>query len=127
MPRVGIRQTRRGLPVSPLLEVLRRHDATAVSQLDAFEAYVAEAETAGPEHFPLYRWTKATLDDPGKRAKHAVAFALRIGGAEVYDLAAADALERDLASLIGGGAVIRVSRHDTNPVHNLPVPPEYRA
>src|SRR5690349_20428554 len=50
----------------PLTEILERHDATMVSQLDAFEAYVAEAERQGPEGYPLYKWTKAVIEDPEK-------------------------------------------------------------
>jgi hypothetical protein len=48
-----------------------------VSQFDAFQNYVAEAEKEGPERFPLYKWTKATIEDPTKRAKHIKTFALQ--------------------------------------------------
>lgn len=109
----------------PLAAILAAHDATMVSQLAAFEAYVAEAERAGPEAFPLYRWTRATLEDPAKRRKHGQAFALRIGGQEVYGKAAADALEAALQPLVGT-VVERLSRHDTNPANNLPIPAEHR-
>lgn len=109
----------------PLAEVLDRHRAAPVSQLDAFEGYVAEAEREGVDRHPLYRWTKATLEDPERRRKHARAFALRIDGAEVYPKEAADALEADLRPLVGG-LVERLSRHDTDPANNLAVPAEYR-
>ena len=110
----------------PLTSVLDRHQAVLVSQFDAFAAYVAEAEAEGVENFPLYRWTKAVVDDPAKRAKHVGAFAMRVSGAEVYPKAVADALEADLLPLIGGGVVARMSRHDTNPANNMPVPEAYR-
>jgi hypothetical protein len=110
----------------PLAAILAAHDAKPVSQLAAFEAYVAEAEQAGAEADPLYRWTKATLADPAKRRKHAEAFALRIGGEEVYGRAAADALEAALQPLVGT-VIARLSRHDTNPANNLPIPPEHQA
>ena len=113
--------------LKPLTDVLNRHRATLASQLDAFESYVAEAEESGPESFPLYKWTKATVDDPAKRAKHAKAFALRISGDEVYAKAAADALEADVQPLVGGELVTRMTRHDTNPANNLQVPAEYRS
>jgi len=113
--------------LAPLLAALRRHDATLVCQLDAFEAYVAEAEREGAEADPLYRWTKATLADPTKRAKHARAFAVRVGGSEVYGREQADALEAELQDLVGAGLVQRISRHDTDPANNLPIPPEYRS
>src|SRR3954468_13706727 len=79
--------------LQPLRSVLDKHAATLVSQLDAFEAYVEEAEREGPDTYPLYRWTKATLEDPEKRRKHLRSFALRLCGKEVYGLEAADALE----------------------------------
>ena len=110
----------------PLAAILAAHGAAAVSQLAAFEAYVAEAGQAGGEADPLYRWTQATLAHPAKRRKHAQAFALRIGGAEVYGRAAADALEAALRPLVGT-VIARLSRHDTNPANNLPIPPEHRA
>ncbi len=122
----AVRSGRDDPALQPLTAILNKHDAAMVSQLDAFESYVAEAETAGPENFPLYKWTKATLDDPGKRAKHARAFALRMSGHEVYLKDMADALEVDLQPIVGSGPIERMSRHDTNPANNLAVPPEYR-
>lgn len=113
--------------LKPLTDILDKHHATLVSQFDAFESYVAEAETGGPENFPLYSWTKATIEDPAKRAKHIKAFALRVSGDEVYAKEAADALEADLQPLVGGELVTRMSKHDTNPANNLPVPPEHRS
>jgi hypothetical protein len=111
----------------PLRDVLKKHDATLVSQLDAFQDYVAEAEREGPQNFPLYKWTKATIDDPEKRLKHKRAFAVRVSGAEVYAEETADALEAALRPLVGGGLVARLSRHDTNPANNLALPAEYRS
>ena len=113
--------------LKPLTDILDRHRATLISQFDAFENYVAEAEKEGPENFPLYKWTKATVDDPAKRAKHIKTFALHVSGNEVYAKAAADALEADLQPLVGGEVVARMSKHDTNPANNLQVPPEYRS
>jgi hypothetical protein len=111
----------------PLTGILKEHRATLVSQLDAFQDYVAEAEKGGPENFPLYRWTKATIEDPAKRLKHKRAFALRVSGEEVYARETADALEAALRPLVGGGLVARMSRHDTNPANNLAVPAEHRS
>ncbi len=123
----GVARTDGEAPVlRPLADILNEHRATLVSQLDAFEAYVVEAEREGPEQYPLYKWTKATIEDPAKRLKHMKAFALHVSGAEVYAKEMADALEAALRPLVGGGLVERMSRHDTNPVSNLAVPAEYR-
>jgi hypothetical protein len=113
--------------LQPLTDILNKHHATLVSQFDAFENYVAEAEKEGPEGFPLYKWTKATVEDPAKRAKHMKTFALHVSGNEVYAKVAADALEADLQPIVGGELVARMSKHDTNPANNLNVPSEYRS
>lgn len=113
--------------LKPLTDILDKHHATLLSQFDAFANYVAEAEREGPENFPLYKWTKATVEDAEKRAKHVGSFAVRVDGEEVYEKATADALEADLQPLVGGDLVTRMTRHDTNPANNLPVPPEYRS
>jgi hypothetical protein len=98
-----------------------------VSQLDAFESYVAEAEREGVDKYPLYRWTKAAVEDTAKRLKHMKAFALHVSGQEVYPKETADTLEAALQPLVGGGLVTRLSRPDTNPAKNLAVPDEYRS
>jgi hypothetical protein len=112
--------------LKPLTDILDRHQAALVSQFDAFEAYVAEAELHGPENYPLYKWTKATIEDPAKRAKHGTTFAIHVANHEVYPQAAADALEADLHPLVGGPLVERMSKHDTNPANNLQVPKQYQ-
>jgi len=106
----------------PLTGVLARHHATMKCQLDAFADYVAQAEQRGPESYPLYEWTKATIENPAKRAKHIKSFAAYVEGSEVYPKETADALESDLAPLVGGGLVTRISKHSTNPAEN-PQPP----
>jgi hypothetical protein len=113
--------------LKPLMDILQRHGATLKSQFDAFSDYVAEAEAQGVEKFPLYKWTRATIEDSEKRAKHITAFAVRIDGQEVYAKDPADALEADLQPLVGGALITRLSRHDTNPAGNIPVPAEYRS
>ena len=111
-------------PAHKLDAVLRGHDAVLVSQLDAFEAFLADPAQAAT---PLGRWTATILADPEKRAKHRLAIAVRIGGAEVYDEAAADALEAALRPFVEDGTLLRLSRHDTNPADNLPIPAEFRS
>jgi len=112
--------------LAPLSAVLQQHDATLACQFDAFFAYVAEAEREGVDGYPLYRWTRATIDDPAKAAKHKLAFAVRVGGAEVYPGAVADALEAALQPLVDGERITRLSKQDNNPANNIPVPAEYR-
>ena len=112
--------------LAPLPEVLKRHGATMKSQFDAFAGYVAEAEREGIENYPLYHWTKATIENPAKRAKYLKSFTLYVDGNEVYAKDQADALESDLQPLVGGELVTRLSKHDTNPANNPQPPPRYR-
>ncbi len=103
--------------LKPLADILARHHATMLCQFDAFASYVAEAERQGVEGCPLYAWTKATIEDPAKKAKHLKSFALHVNGQEVYSKAEADALEADLQPLVGGKLIERPveARHQTRP------------
>lgn len=112
--------------LKPLTDVLHKHHATLISTFDGFANYVAEAEKEGVENYPLYKWTKATVEDPVKRAKHIQSFALHVSGDEVYAKEAADALEADIQPLVGGKLVLRMSKHDSNPANNPQMPAEYR-
>ena len=112
--------------LAELQAVLARHDAALKCQYDAFADYVAEAERQGVEKFPLHAWTKATIEDPAKKAKYLQAFTLYVGGQEVYDRAPAEALEAELQPLVGGGQILRLTKHDTNPANNPQMPERYR-
>jgi hypothetical protein len=112
--------------LGPLPQILEKHAATMKCQLDAFANYVAQAEADGVEGYPLYEWTKATIEDPVKRAKHLKSFALHVKGQEVYSKEQADALEADLQPLVDGTRITRLSRHDTNPASNPQMPERFR-
>lgn len=112
--------------LAPLADILARHGATLKCQYDAFAAYVADAEVRGPENHPLYAWTKATIEDPAKKAKYTKSFTLYVDGNEVYDKAAADALEAELLPMVGGSLVTSLAKHDTNPANNPQPPKRFR-
>ncbi len=112
--------------LAPLPEILARHGATLVCQYDAFAGYVAEAERRGVEQFPLYRWTKDTIEDPAKQAKYRESFTVHLGGDEVYPQDVAQRLAADLEPLAGGPMVRRVVTYDTNPANNPQMPDRYR-
>jgi hypothetical protein len=114
------------LAVKPLTDILTKHHATMKCQFDAFADYVAEAEKQGPEAYPLYRWTKATIEDPAKKAKYIKSFTLYARGNEVYSKEIADALESDLRPLAGGPLITHLSKHDTNPANNPQMPAHFR-
>jgi hypothetical protein len=108
--------------ISSLTDILSRHDAAMKCQFDAFADYVKEAEDKGIEHFPLYGWTKRTIEDPAKEAKYTKSFTLYVAGNEVYDKDKAEALEADLKPLVGGLIVAKMFKYDTDPAHNQQPP-----
>jgi len=108
--------------ISALADILSRHDAVMKCQFDAFADYVSEAEANGIENFPLYEWTKKTIEDPAKKAKYTKSFALYVGGEEVYEREKADKLEAELKPLVGGPIIVQMFKYDTDPAHN-PQPP----
>lgn len=113
--------------LAPLGDILAAHHATIKCQFDAFADYVAAAERDGTENFPLYAWTKATIEQPEKKAKYLRSFTVYVDGREVYDRAAAEALEADLRPLVGGALVTRLAKHDTNPANNPQPPARFRS
>jgi len=121
-------QVARSNPEDPRLEplpgILARRQAKLTNQYAAFANYCAEAEKNGVEHYPLYKWTKATIDDPAKKAKYALSFTIYVNGEEVYAKDVADALEVELQPLVGRGMVTKLAKHDTNPA-NSPQPPAH--
>jgi hypothetical protein len=108
-----------------VVDLLAKHRATMKCQFDAFADYVSEAEKQGTESYPLYAWTKATIQNPEK-AKYLKSFTLYVDGKEIYAKPLADALEAELRPLVGGRVITRLSRYDTNPANNPQVPPEQR-
>lgn len=109
------------MPAS-LRDVLRRHDASLICQFDAFAGYVDEAEKLGTEKYPLYQWTRDTIENPEKKTRYLRSFTVHVNDAEVYAAEIADALHAELSALADAPGIERVSRFDTNPANN-PQPP----
>ena len=122
----AVRRDDRAEAIKPIRDILAKHGATMKCQFDAFAEYVNEAETRGTEDYPLYEWTKETIEDPEKKKKHLQAFAIYAGGNPIYDKKTADALEAELQPLIGGALITRMSRHDSNPGNNVQIPERFR-
>lgn len=101
---------------------LQRHGATLICQFDAFAGYVREAEQNGPDAYPLYQWTRATIMNPEKKAKYLRSFTVYVGGEQVYPREIADQLEAELRPLVDPDGIVAVSKIDTNPA-NSPQPP----
>lgn len=112
--------------LKPLPEILAKHRASMKCQFDAFADYVADAEKHGALNDPLYKWTKATIENPAKKEKYLKSFTIYAEGKEVYEKEKADALEKDLQPLAGGNLILRLHKHDTNPQNNPQPPARFR-
>ena len=108
--------------ISSLTSILSRHHAILECQFDAFACYVREAESKNVADYPLYEWTKKTIEDPAKKTKYLSSFTIYVDGEEVYGRDKADALEAELKPLVGGPIVAKIFKYDTDPAHN-PQPP----
>ncbi|OKO70893.1 hypothetical protein AC629_39905 [Bradyrhizobium sp. NAS80.1] len=82
------------------------------------ENSVTAAEEHGVENYPLYQWTKATIENPAKKEKYLKSFTLYVDDREVYAKEVADALEAALQPLSTSGLITRISKYDTNPANN---------
>jgi hypothetical protein len=108
--------------LKPLSDILAKHHAAARCQFDAFADYVAAAEAEGVDKYPLHAWTKATIENPEKKAKYLKSFTIYVEDQEVYGKEIADTLEADLQPLAASGLITRLAKYDTNPGNN-PQPP----
>ncbi|WP_322045356.1 hypothetical protein [Paraburkholderia sp. J67] len=102
--------------------VLRERHASLMCQFDAFAKYVEEAQRVGQEQYPLYQWTKDTIENAEKKAKYLKSFTVYVDGEPVYDSETADWLYARLSALADKAGIESVSRFDTNPANN-PQPP----
>ena len=109
--------------LAELARILETHNTVLKCQYDAFADYVAEAEAHGPENYPLYAWTKSTIEDPVKKDKYLKSFTFYVAGQEVYPKHQADPLVEDLRPLAGGPVIANLKIYDTNPANN-PQPPQ---
>jgi hypothetical protein len=119
----SIRRKVRHPALAHLFDILAMHRAVPKCQFDAFAEYVAAAEEQGVKSYPLYEWTKATIEDAAKKEKYLRSFTLYVDGRDVYAKDIADALESALQPLANGGPIARISKYDTNPANN-PQPPQ---
>jgi len=119
----ALRRNHRDPALAPLNLILAKHRAAPRCQFDAFAEYVTTAEAQGVENYPLYAWTKTTIENPAKQEKYLKSFTIYVEDHEVYAKEIADALEADLQPLVNTGLITRLSKYDTNPANN-PQPPQ---
>ena len=108
-----------------LLQILQKNNADLLSQYDGFMGYVLEAEKNGIDNYPLYQWTKDSLENSGKTEKYRTSYTIYVNNEEVYSKEEADNLEKDLKLIIDKVSILRISKHDTNPANNPQPPSKY--
>ena len=112
--------------LKPLTDVLDKYNATMKNQYYAFSDYCAEAEAAGETDTTLYRWTKDTIEQKGKKEAYRTRFTIYAdGGKEVYDKAIASALRKDLKPLMEAGFITKISNISADPKRNPQAPKRF--
>lgn len=106
-----------------ILAISLKHEMTPVCTYDAFCDYCREAEENDIKQYPLYDWTKATIENLEKKAKHIKSFAFYRDSDQVYEKSLALALHKDLVPLRENGNIEELSFIDSNPKNN-PQPPK---
>jgi hypothetical protein len=108
-----------------LLKILRKHNADLLSQYDGFMGYILKSEKENNINTPLYKWTKDSLKNTSKVDKYHNSYTIYVNSEEVYSKEVADSLENHLTEIVDGKFIIRISKHDTNPVNNPQPPSKY--
>ena len=98
------------------------HGMSLVCTYDAFKGYCDEAEENGIDEYALYEWTKSTIENPEKKAKHLKSFAFYRGFEQIYEKELALSLEENLEKLGKGADLLEIKVIDSNPANN-PQPP----
>ncbi len=106
-----------------LLALATKHETSIVCTLDAFSEYVEEAENNGTENYPLYKWTKNTIENEQKAKKHSRAFSFYYKNDQIYSKKVAENLFEDLKVLYNAGLIEELRLIDSNPKNN-PQPPD---
>ena len=106
-----------------ITKIATDNDARLVCTFDAFADYCEEAERVGIEKYELYHWTKSTIDNPEKKAKHLKSFAFYQGNNQVYSKKLACTIEQCLKELESNDDIVEINLIDSNPKNN-PQPPK---
>ena len=99
------------------------HGMSLVCTYDAFKGYCDEAEENGIDEYALYEWTKSTIENPDKKAKHLKSFAFYRGFEQIYEKELALSLEENLEKLGISDELLEIKVIDSNPANN-PQPPK---
>jgi len=108
-----------------LLKILKDNNAELLSQYDGFMGYVLDAEKNGKDNYPLYQWTKDSLENNAKTEKFHNSYTVYINNEDVYSKEKADKISDNLEKIKDEILIIRITKHDTNPENNPQPPSKY--
>ena len=117
-----LRSKKKHIISKAIQKIANNYSARPVCTFDAFSGYCKEAEINGIENYPLYDWTKSTIENPAKKNKHLKSFALYIGDQQVYEKKIAERIYNKLYFLLKEKKIYQLDLIDTNPKNN-PQPP----
>ena len=103
-------------------KIASENNSRLVCTFDAFAEYCEEAEREGIEQYELYHWTRSTIDNPEKKAKHLKSFAFYEGDNQIYSKELARSIERRLKDLDSGNDIIEINMKYSNPENNQQPP-----
>ena len=104
-------------------DISSTHGVSLVCTYDAFKGYCDEAEENGVEEYALYEWTRSTIENPEKKAKHLKSFAFYRGFEQIYEKELALSLEESLQKVGMSEDLLEIKVIDSNPANN-PQPPK---
>ena len=108
--------------LNTLLEV---HDASLISQYDAFVNFINECESKDETDNPLYKWTKETIEDKNKKIKYKNIYSVLINKQQVYKEEIADSIINKIEEL-NIISVESIDKFDTQPKNNPQPPKKFR-
>ncbi len=108
-------------------DIAKKFATTPVCTYDAFKAYCKEAEDNGVDQYPLYQWTKDTIENPQKKKKHLKSFAFYTESSQVYEKETATALYNELSKMLKEGLIEDLQLIDSNPKNNPQPPKKYQS
>ena len=118
----NLRQNKSSGASKLLNSLAEKYGTQLVCTYDAFVGYCTEAEENGVEDYPLYNWTKQTIENPEKKEKHLKSFAFYRNNDQVYEKVLAQEIYSELLPLAANGTIDEVKLIDSNPANN-PQPP----
>ena len=107
-----------------IIFILDEVKADLVCQYDAFKNFVLECEKENEVNNALYKWTKDTIENKGKKQKYLKSFTVYVEGEQLYEKKIADFLEYEIKKL-NEKKIIKINKYNSDPKNNPQPPKKY--